>query len=32
VLDKSLADYAQLMAQGHGEEDVSAVLRLKRRR
>ena len=32
VLDKSLNDYAELMAQGHGDEDVSAVLRLKRRR
>ncbi|MFT3790543.1 MAG: NAD(P)-dependent oxidoreductase [Rudaea sp.] len=30
VLAKSLADYAELMAQGHGDEDVSAVIRLKR--
>ena len=32
VLDKSLADYAELMAQGYGDEDVSAVIRLKRRK
>jgi len=31
TLDKSLADFAELMAQGYGDEDVSAVLRLKRR-
>ena len=30
TLDKSLADFAELMAQGHGDEDVSAVIRLKR--
>jgi 3-hydroxyisobutyrate dehydrogenase len=32
VLAKSLADYAELLAQGHGDEDVSAVIRLKRRK
>jgi len=31
TLDKSLADFAELMTQGYGDEDVSAVLRLKRR-
>ncbi|MBS0582608.1 MAG: NAD(P)-dependent oxidoreductase [Proteobacteria bacterium] len=31
VLDKSRSDFAELMAQGHGDEDVSAVIRLKRR-
>jgi len=30
IVDKSLADYAQLMAQGYGGEDVSALIRLKR--
>ena len=30
VIEKSLADYAVLMAQGHGEEDISALIRLKR--
>jgi len=30
VIDKSIADFAELMAQGHGDEDVSAILRLKR--
>ena len=30
VIDKTIADLAQLMAQGHGDEDVSAILRLKR--
>lgn len=32
VLEKSLNDYAELMTQGHGDEDVSAVIRLKRKR
>lgn len=32
VIDKALADYAQLMAQGHGDEDISALIRLKRAR
>lgn len=30
VVEKSLADYARLMAQGHGDDDVSALIRLKR--
>lgn len=30
VIDQSLADYAELMAEGFGEEDTSALLRLKR--
>lgn len=30
VIEQSLADYAELMAQGHGEEDTSALIRLKR--
>jgi len=32
VIEKSLADYAQLLAQGHGDEDISALIRLKRKR
>ena len=32
VIDKSLADYAQLMREGHGDEDISALIRLKRAR
>lgn len=32
VIDKSLADYAALMAAGHGDEDISALIRLKRAR
>ena len=32
VIEKSLADYAVLMAQGHGEDDISALIRLKRAR
>lgn len=31
VIEKSLADYAELMAAGHGDEDISALIRLKRR-
>ncbi len=31
VIEKSLADYAVLMAQGHGEDDISALIRLKRK-
>lgn len=31
MIEDTLADYAKLMAQGHGDEDVSAILRLKRR-
>ncbi|HWU51615.1 MAG TPA: NAD-binding protein, partial [Tahibacter sp.] len=30
VIDKSLADYAKLMALGHADEDISALIRLKR--
>lgn len=30
VIEKSLADYARLMAEGHGDEDISALIRLKR--
>jgi len=31
VIEKSLADYAALLAQGHGDEDISALIRLKRK-
>jgi 3-hydroxyisobutyrate dehydrogenase len=31
VIEKSLGDYAVLMAQGHGDEDISALIRLKRK-
>lgn len=31
VIEKSLADYAELMARGHGDEDISALIRLKRK-
>jgi 3-hydroxyisobutyrate dehydrogenase len=30
VIDKSLADYAELMRQGYGDDDISALIRLKR--
>lgn len=30
IIEKSLADYAVLMARGHGDEDISALIRLKR--
>ena len=30
VIEKSLADYAVLMAQGYGDNDLSALIRLKR--
>lgn len=30
VIDQALADYAVLIAQGHGDEDISALIRLKR--
>ena len=30
VIEKSLSDYAVLMAQGHGDEDISALIRIKR--
>ncbi|MEZ5458369.1 MAG: NAD-binding protein [Steroidobacteraceae bacterium] len=29
VVDAMLAEYAELIAQGHGDEDISAVHRLK---
>jgi 3-hydroxyisobutyrate dehydrogenase len=32
VIEKSLADYAVLLAQGHGDDDISALIRLKRKR
>jgi 3-hydroxyisobutyrate dehydrogenase len=32
VIDKALADYTALMAQGHADEDISALIRLKRPR
>jgi 3-hydroxyisobutyrate dehydrogenase len=31
VIDRSLADYAELMSQGHGDDDISALIRLKRK-
>jgi len=31
IVDKALADLAELMAQGRGDEEHSAVIRLKRR-
>ena len=31
IVDKSIADLAELIAQGHGDEEHSAVIRLKRR-
>jgi 3-hydroxyisobutyrate dehydrogenase len=31
LTDNTLADYAQLMQQGHGNEDISALFRLKRK-
>lgn len=30
VIEKSISDYATLMAQGHGDEDISSLIRLKR--
>ena len=30
IVDKSLKDYATLLQQGHGDEDISALIRLKR--
>lgn len=32
VIEQSLADYAQLMQQGHGDDDISGLIRLKRPR
>lgn len=31
VIEKSLADYAELMSQGYGDDDISALIRLKRK-
>jgi len=31
IIDKSLADYGQLMAKGHGDEEISALIRRKRK-
>jgi 3-hydroxyisobutyrate dehydrogenase len=30
VIEQSLADYAELIERGHGDEDISALIRLKR--
>ncbi|MDF3983557.1 NAD(P)-dependent oxidoreductase [Luteibacter sp. PPL201] len=30
IIEQSLADFAQLMSQGHGDDDISALIRLKR--
>jgi 3-hydroxyisobutyrate dehydrogenase len=30
VIERSIADYAELVARGHGDEDTSALIRLKR--
>lgn len=30
VIEQSIDDYAKLMAQGHGDDDISALIRLKR--
>ncbi len=32
VIEQSLADYAELISQGYGDDDISALIRLKRRR
>ena len=32
MIEKSLADYAELMARGHADDDISALIRLKRAR
>jgi len=31
VIEQSLSDYAELMQQGHGDDDISGLIRLKRR-
>ncbi len=31
IIDQSIADYATLMAQGHGDDDISSLIRLKRK-
>lgn len=30
IIEKSLGDYAELLARGHGDDDISALIRLKR--
>jgi len=30
VVEMTLGDYARLMGEGHGEEDISALIRIKR--
>ena len=30
IIDRSIADYAELMRQGHADDDISALIRLKR--
>jgi 3-hydroxyisobutyrate dehydrogenase len=30
IIEKCLADYAVLMARGHGDDDISGLIRLKR--
>jgi 3-hydroxyisobutyrate dehydrogenase len=32
IIEKSLADYAELMQHGHGDDDISGLIRLKRKR
>ena len=32
IIEKSIADYAGLMKQGYGDEDISALIRLKRKK
>ena len=32
IVDKSIGDLEKLMAQGHGDDEHSAVIRLKRKR
>jgi 3-hydroxyisobutyrate dehydrogenase len=32
VIERSLADYAELMSQGYGDDDISGLIRLKRAR
>jgi 3-hydroxyisobutyrate dehydrogenase len=32
IIEKSIADYAELMKQGYGDEDISALIRLKRKK
>jgi 3-hydroxyisobutyrate dehydrogenase len=32
VIERSLADYAELMKQGHGDDDISGLIRLKRKK